>query len=297
MPRLRPVFATTRVLLCVVTILLAGLQPLQAGQPLGWEKTRGDSTVYLLGSIHLLPEEAGPLPERVASLYERADTLVMELDLAALDPLEFQQLVVSLGQAPEGRRLQDYMDDETWTQARALAAEADLGLELFTGAKPWLAALTVTQLRLLQLGYSPELGLEHQLTEWAQRDDKPVSGLETAEDQLRVFDGLDEQAQVALLIESLEEAARIEEEMARLVRAWQQGDAEFLVSDLLGAMRASEALYEAVVVDRNRAWLDDIEALLAKPGTHLVVVGALHLVGEHSVVRLLADRGVELNPL
>jgi len=85
--------------------------------------------------------------------------------------------------------------------------------------------------------------------------------------------------------------------MARLVRAWQQGDADFLEADLLGAMRASDALYQAVVVDRNRAWLDGIEGLLDEPGTHLVVVGALHLVGEHSVVRLLAERGLEMNPL
>lgn len=286
-----------RALLWAAALVLAGLQPLHAGQPLAWETSRGDATVYLLGSIHLLPEEAGPLPERVETLYERADTLVMELDLAALDPVEFQQLVVALGQAPDGRQLADYMDDETWAHAQALAEEAELSLQLFGGAKPWLAALTVTQLRLAQLGYSPELGLEYQLTAWAQRDDKPVFGLETAEDQLRAFDGLDEAAQVALLIESLEEAARIEEEMARLVRAWQQGDADFLEADLLGAMRASDALYQAVVVDRNRAWLDDIEALLDEPGTHLVVVGALHLVGEHSVVRLLTERGLEMNPL
>ena len=43
--------------------------------------------------------------------------------------------------------------------------------------------------------------------------------------------------------------------------------------------------------DRNRAWLTTLRELLEEETRYLVVVGALHLVGEESVVELLRQEG------
>ena len=56
-------------------------------------------------------------------------------------------------------------------------------------------------------------------------------------------------------------------------------------------------LYQRLVVDRNRNWLLRIEPLLDRPGTTLVVVGALHLVGAESVVELLKKQGYAVKQL
>ena len=53
-------------------------------------------------------------------------------------------------------------------------------------------------------------------------------------------------------------------------------------------------MYQALIVDRNRRWADQIEALLDDPQDYLVVVGALHLVGEDGLPAVLEARGVDI---
>lgn len=266
-------------------------------QPAAWSLSQGQGTVLLLGSIHVLPAHMAELPAQVRSLYAQADTLVMELAMDQLDPMAFQAHVNALGRQPEGLSLAASLGDAQWAQARALAEQIDLQLDMLAEVKPWLAALTVTQLRLMQMGFSPEYGLEVQMTGWATRDGKPIVGLETPEEQIALFAGLPENEQIEMLMQSLADAVSIQQDVDNIVEGWKRGDVARMERELLDSVRESPALYEAVVVQRNRNWIAPIEALLARPGTHLVVVGALHLVGEDSVVAMLEARGHTLRRL
>jgi uncharacterized protein YbaP (TraB family) len=55
-------------------------------------------------------------------------------------------------------------------------------------------------------------------------------------------------------------------------------------------------LYRRINVARNDAWVERLDARLRSPGTEdtLVVVGALHLLGEDGVVEKLRARGYEV---
>ena len=46
-----------------------------------------------------------------------------------------------------------------------------------------------------------------------------------------------------------------------------------------------------MLIRRNRNWIRPIEALVDKEANYLVVVGAMHLVGDNSVVAMLEDNG------
>ncbi len=267
--------------------------------PAAWSLTQGkdQGTVLLLGSIHVLPEHMAELPPSVHGLYAQADTLVMELAMDQLDPVAFQTHVSALGRQPDGVSLADSLGEAHWAQAQALATQIDLQLDMLASVKPWLAALTVTQLRLMQMGFSPEYGLEVQMTGWATRDGKPIAGLETPEEQIALFAGLPENEQIEMLLQSLADAVSIRQDVDNIVEGWKRGDLARMEHELLDSVRDSPALYEAIVVQRNRNWIAPIEALLARPGTHLVVVGALHLVGEDSVVAMLEARGHALQRL
>lgn len=281
----------------LLACLWSALALAQAPRPAAWQLQQGESTVLLLGSIHVLPASHAELPPIVAELYGQADTLVMELAMDQLDPVAFQLEVSRLGRQPQGRTLADSLGEARWDEAVRLASAIDLQLEMLAGVKPWLAALTVTQLRLMQMGFAPEFGLEVQLTGRATRDGKPILGLETTEEQLAVFAGLPAEEQAELLLQSLSDAVSLDEDVELILSAWLEGDIERMERELLDSVRATPALYEAVVAERNRSWIEPIEALLARPGTHLVVVGALHLVGEDSVVALLEARGHALERL
>jgi len=269
----------------------------EEARPAAWSMQDGQSPVVLLGSIHVLPASMAALPRFIHELYDEADTLVMELAMDQFNPITFQQRVTALGRLPPDRQLQDVLGPQRWAEAAAMARAIDLQLELLNGVRPWLAALTVTQIRLMQMGFSPDFGIEMQLTSWATRDRIPMVGLETVAEQLAVFADISEQAQVEMLMQSLNDAVTLQEDLDDIIGAWASGDVARMEDELLASVRESPELYEAVAVQRNRAWIEPIEALLQQPGTHLVVVGALHLVGEDSVIAMLEARGHTLQRL
>ena len=75
------------------------------------------------------------------------------------------------------------------------------------------------------------------------------------------------------------------------------GDTAFLEETLLADMQQYEELNRTLVVDRNHRWLDRIEELLTHDDDYLIVVGALHLVGEDGVPALLDEAGLGIQQL
>jgi uncharacterized protein YbaP (TraB family) len=124
-----------------------------------------------------------------------------------------------------------------------------------------------------------------------------VHGLESLATQIGVFDGLPMEAQRALLEQTLAELESPTEMMHELVAAWRDGRLDTLSSTLMQDFEQFPGLYNALVVERNRRWIDTLETLLTSAERHLVVVGALHLVGEDSVVALLTARGLTVTPI
>jgi hypothetical protein len=85
--------------------------------------------------------------------------------------------------------------------------------------------------------------------------------------------------------------------MDGLIETWNQGDAGTL-GELLGeGFEDYASLYETLVVGRNREWLPKVESWADRGGTTLVVVGALHLVGEDSLIEMLTARGHRIRRL
>ena len=70
-----------------------------------WQIDGEQNRVYLLGSIHLLREQDYPLPAAFDSVYADADTLIMELDMDDMDPVESQTLANEMGLIQDGRTL------------------------------------------------------------------------------------------------------------------------------------------------------------------------------------------------
>lgn len=278
--------------------LLLVLPGLAFGQSLPLWKVDGSSnTVYLLGSIHLLRAPDYPLPDRIYEAYEDADRLVMELDLDDIDPMRIQTLVARLGSLPAGRSLEAVLGEEHYARAAELAAAAGLDIGAFAGAKPWLTAITVEQIVLQQLGFDPALGIEQHFLGRAANDNKPVAGLETIEQQLGFLDGLSAEAQRELLLQTLETAPNLGPAMDDLLGAWRRGDAAFLEANLLEDMRNYPEIHEAVVVQRNRQWVEDILGRLDDGIDYLIIVGTLHLVGEEGLPALLTRNGESVEQL
>lgn len=264
------------------------------GHPLSmWQINGTSNRIYLLGSVHLLREQDHPIPSAIEAAYEDADTLIMELDMDDLDPVATQALINDLGMIKGGGTLSELMGADLYAEAARIADEISIPLAMLSSTEPWLAAINVEQLILMRIGFDPQFGVESFLMSKAGIDHKEILGLESIEEQLGFLDSMSLDAQRSLLMQTLTESADMEEMMDELVAAWRHGDIEFLEENMLAEMQDYPELYEALVVARNRNWTKQIEALLADDQDYLIIVGALHLIGEDGVPNMLRELGIE----
>ena len=247
--------------------------------------------VYLLGSVHLLRPGDYPLPAGIEAAYADAETLIMELDMDDLDPVETQSLVSRLGVLPPGQSLAELVGPDAYAEASALAADLEIPLDMLASVEPWLAAITIEQLALTRVGFDPAYGVESHLVGKAGNDGKEILGLERIEEQLAFLDGLSLDAQRSLLLQTLIDSAEIESTMDGLIDAWRHGRLDELEDAMLEDIGEFPELYDALVFKRNQTWTEAIERLLADSKDYLVVVGALHLIGDDGLPAMLERRG------
>jgi len=150
--------------------------------------------------------------------------------------------------------------------------------------------VTLAQVLFQRAGLNPELGVERSLT--ASFEGKPMSGLETVEQQFGFFDSLPEEAQRAFLEGVLESPEEIRGQFDQMLRAWSSGDTRAIGRTFNEDTTMSANLREILLTRRNARWAEWVQQRLARPGTVFVAVGAGHLAGEDSVQDYLRQRGL-----
>jgi hypothetical protein len=284
--------------LAALAILAAGAVAAfpAAADPALWVVRDEDSTIYLLGTVHVLrPDTVWRTPAIDRAMAE-SDALWIEVE--ADDPAAMQPLVARYGLDP-ARPLSSKLTPEQ--KARLDAAAAGMGASgaALEPLRPWLAGLTLSVGPLVKAGYDPASGVESKLKAAARAAGKPIRTLETLEQQIGFFADLPPAVELAFLLSALDEMDTGPATLDALVAAWSAGDQEALNALMVSEMAADyPELYQALLVDRNKDWAGQIQTLLAGKGVTVIAVGAAHLVGDDSVqVQLLArDIAVERLP-
>jgi uncharacterized protein len=257
-----------------------------------WELHGKHNTVYLLGSIHVLRSSDYPLAPVVLEAYAHAGSVLMEIDLDEINSQTVQAEMLASATLPEGKTLPDVLGKQRYERAAALAHEIGVELSLFDQYAPWFAAEAISELQLTQLGFQPETGVEMYFMDRARGDGKSVAGLETAHDQISVFQNMSMDTQAEYLMTSLEQAHDLPKQVDSMVRAWQRGDTQWFETELKSDLGRDPMLYQSVLGSRNRKWVPKIEALLNDDKNYLVIVGTGHLAGQGSVIELLKKDGI-----
>lgn len=245
----------------------------------------------------MLPAAEATLPPQFERAYAEAESLVMELAPEESDPARIGAVMLDKGRFPAQAGLAAAVGAERWQRLQPWLQRHGLAPALVEGLEPWALALLLTSAEFARLGLEPDAGVEAQLRARAGADSKPVAGLETVEYQLGLFDTLPPAAQLELLDGTLDDLAEADADFARLVAAWRSGDDATLEALLAEAYAGMPELYEALVHRRNADWVPRVRALLGQRDDVLVVVGALHLVGDRGLVALLERQGLEVQRL
>jgi uncharacterized protein YbaP (TraB family) len=261
--------------------------------PALWVAKSATATVYLFGTVHVLPEGAKWHYPALDQALADSDTLYMEEDDD--DPVGMQMLVLQYGmdlQHPLSQQLDD--SDRARLDAAAKAIALPGGATTLNAMKPWLAALTITVAPIVKAGYDPESGADKQLQQTFKADGKTVDAFETAEQQVRYFANLPAALQMDLLRNVLDDYAKGPKQIEALIRAWQSGDVDAIARNVNGSMREQYPdLYEVLLVERNRNFAKQIATLLQGHGTIFVAIGAGHLAGPDSVQAQLSKLGID----
>lgn len=297
-----------RPLLCL-TLLLAGCASAQPPTPALWRVSDADNSLYLLGSFHLLKPDDYPLSATVQAAFKDAETVLFELPPQEMgSPATATAMAMSRAALRgDGKTLAEEIGPEldgklgAWAAANSDAlATSGLSASLLQRFEPWFVALLISNIEMAKLGLDPALGLDAHFVAEAAKAGKPGAGLETGAQQIALLDGMSGDEQRQLLRESLAEADEAKARTEALHAAWRRGDDKYLWREMgLEMRREYPALYRRINVERNDAWLPALQARLDAPGSDdtLVVVGALHLLGEDGVVAKLRAKGYKIERL
>ena len=199
---------------------------------------------------------------------------------------------MSMGVNSSGKSLADMIGADAYREATERANKVGIPIAMFGQFEPWFAALSISQMRMLQLGFDPSWGIETKLGQQAAQDGKAIIGLETLEQQLGFMDKLDIDTQREFLLQSLEDAETLSDDVDLIVSSWRNGDTGTMEELLLEGFAENGPLYDALLVERNRNWVSKISSYTRADENYLVIVGAMHLVGDKSVLSMLADKGI-----
>jgi len=280
---------------------LAGLLPLtacaaeaapQAARPAMWKVADSDTTLYLFGTIHLLPEGQGWRTPAMDSALAGSDELVLEVANVD-DMMAGAQAMAKLGMSPGLPPIAERIPEGKRTAMRSMIAESGYPEAIFDRLETWAAAMALLGVTFKRLGLDPSLGVERQIGAPFRASGKTVTGLETVEQQLGYLDTLSEDAQRAMLLSVVEDSAETRTQFKAMLAAWASGDLEGIARTFDDETQMSPELKTALMSRRNAAWAEWLAKRMERPGTAFVAVGAGHLVGEGSVQAMLKKKGLK----
>jgi uncharacterized protein len=282
----------------IAIALLAVLAPVHAaGHNFLWKATGRGGVIYLVGSVHMLSQDYYPLDPALEASFKESDLLVEEVDLNEMLAPEAQLQILTRGMLPAGQTLDAVLSPATYTLVNKAVSDLGAPMEALHRFKPWMLAVALEGLVLQQGGFDPNLGLDKHFYDLAHEGGKPVQGLETAEYQMSRFDGMTMPQQDRFLADTIKELDTEKASVSKLADAWKAGDAPTVEQIVLKDLKSDPAMYERLLVERNRNWLPQLDALFARRGHAFVVVGAAHLVGPDGLLQMLKAKGYAIEQL
>jgi uncharacterized protein YbaP (TraB family) len=282
----------------------ADAQTAEQGLPM-WIIKDADSTIYMTGTIHMLPPELKWDSEKLTSAIKHADELWLEIPMSSdITKFTADALPVMMKHALSTTPLSKLLTPEEVAALKARIAEMGMPAETFAmmnAMKPWFATLALGVSPLTSAGYDPTQGIDLRIAKLAEDDNDPVKGFETVDEQTKILASGTQEEQLAALRHVIAmpkaDVDAMTEAMNALAVKWATGDisgAEAMFADINADTEAqfAGAQMDALLLHRNENWAGQIETMLKGAGTHFIAVGAGHLVGPDSVQERLKLRGI-----
>ncbi len=274
--------------------------------PAMWRLADEDTTIYMLGTIHLLPEGFRWRNPQLDEIVQGVDELVVESSDADAEAML----------AAVDDKLERFLQSRTPTSQQLAPAARGKWLQLVEQQGLPFSQVDRLPLMVALMGFGPteapsvlssyEYGVETVLESEFKASERPISSIEDTGRVMMSLYRIDD----SLLIRELEaELIRWDGRNAdaflgvgeatgesgnwELEHAWARGQLQEEIDMGLEDGKASVAFHRALMTNRNRRWANWLDARLDRPGTVLLAVGAAHFEGRDSLLVMMNELGLQ----
>jgi len=264
----------------------------QTAKPALWQVSDADTTIYLFGTIHLLPSDLKWRTPTLDQALTSSQELVVETIIDDKNPAKLMSAMASIGLAKGLPPIVERVPPAKRTALQAAIKKSGVPETAYNAMKTWMAAFLLLSNQFRDMGLSG--GVEGVLRNDFIASNKPIGELETNVEQLSFFDRLPEAAQRNLLEGALEENATVKRDFGGMLDAWSRGDVKGIAKTFDHDLSTSPELRDSLIRQRNANWSKWIERRMTQPGAVLIAVGAGHLAGPYSVLEMLKKDGYKI---
>ncbi len=270
-----------------------------------WTATKGGQTINVIGTLHLDDPRFEPITNRLGSIVEAADLLMVEATTEDQAALELAIATDPKLAFLDGKTLIDMLPQDEWAAlSKAITAR---GIPAFMAAKfrPWYLSiiLSIPACKIKEISEG-QRGLDHRLLEIASDANVPTLSLEPYTTIFNLLSDKPLEEQLEELKLHLHPENSAEDATQTVIEQYfdQEHMSALETSRIISRQTAAIPIAEfntlfddymdQMIRVRNEGWMTVIEN--AKADRIVVAVGALHLGGEHGVLNLLQKAGYSL---
>lgn len=259
-----------------------------------WKISNDQHAIYIAGTIHVLRPQDYPLPAAFDLAYLLSDRIVFETDVSKASSSSFAEKLNEYFAYRNNLTLRSAITPQTYRELQLYCDSKAISISQLLPFKPQFVSLMLTSIELRRLGVSSS-GVDQHYHERARGDNKPVDELESLEQQLSFLANMGVGQENELIRSTIRENQRLAQLMSTILQAWRTGNYRQLEREALIPMKQEfPGIYRELVVERNNNWLPLIEDYLKTPETEMLLVGALHLVGDDGLINRLRKLGYDI---
>ena len=275
-----------------------------------WKVTDNESgnSIYLLGTMHLLPESAGDYPEKLMDIYKNCDAIAVEYDTVSL--LEDTDALMQFQQGfmyTDGTKITDHISDETYTKLKNYFESIGGYNSLLDQFNAGYMINQLNSIMLLRLENLDTTGTDTHFIELAKKDNKEVINIETLDTQVKALSAYSDNFAEYILSDSLDDMDNIDEyaeNIAEIYELWANGSGDILFDSDMDIDDIPEDLSDdydeyknTMLNERNKGMAEKASELLKEGKNCLFMVGALHYSEDVGVDNLLEGMGYKVEKI
>ena len=254
-----------------------------------WQISNGENTLYLHGTVHALPATAWPMNELILAKFDQADEVWFEI----ADIEDPKAAILMLEAAKQNTPLKNQLTEQNYQALARYFERQDLPIAAFDYYAPWFISVQIIMQEFAKYGFHSEFGVDIRLQRRAKAAQQNIKGFESIEFQLAMFQTLGNNPNL-IIEQTLSDLEQLPELNKHLAPLWKTGDLQAIEKHFVEPMNDYPAIADAMLYQRNHAWLVQLETLLATTPTEFIAVGAAHLSGDEGLIVLLKAKDYQV---